>query len=525
MPFERKTFQEITDDILAQLTKGVVNEQQDFEADRLLYPLKNPNVAEIVKVSGTVATKPYVFLEGSDFRLSGDGVEWLEGGAHPDEHAPFFVNYTLDAPRTITDINPGSVTRTIVESIAREMEFLYLQMEQVYNLAYLDTAEGKALDRVVALLGIKRKGPGYATGEVIFGRKKEPEVVEVSDESHTYITGKQIELAHPYLREITVVNGQSGENPVVFAENTDFIREGNRLVWLEGGTLPDESSTILVNYGAYKKIVIPSGTQVSTNIPQPADRRVFVTLEDAELLPNADGVWEANVPARAVTPGRRSNVHSRTLVLMPRPPRGMEYVFNPTDILNGTDAENDEDLRAKARKALHLAGKATTDSLQAAVEGVDGVIEVKVVDQVDGVPGLAQLIAYGGDEEEIRAAIDNTRAAGIRVDFSRPKEVPVDIDLTLRLEEGGDAGKASAGVRDAVSAYITASGLGEEVIINRIVRAALSVTGVLDVTGVAVNQKSVNLPLGTDGKSVVRDLSIRIGQDDSSSIQSGQRGV
>ncbi len=525
MPFEKKTFQEITDEILAQLTKGVVNEQQDFEADRLRYPLKNSNIAEIVKISGTVATKSHVFLEGLDFRLNGDGVEWLEGGAHPDDHTPFFVNYALDAPRTITDINPGSVTRTIVESVAREMEFLYLQMEQVYNLAYLDTAEGKALDQVVALLGMKRKGPGYATGEVIFGRKQEPDVVEVLEESHTYISGKHIELVHPHVREITAVTGQSGGNPVVFAEKTDFVLESNRLVWLESGTRPDETSTVYVNYGAYEKIVIPPGTEVSTNIPHPRDRRVFVTLEYAALLPNGNGSWEAMVPVRAAAPGRRSNVYSRSLILMASPVPGVEYVFNPTDILNGTDAEDDENLRAKARKALHLAGKATTDSLRAAVEGVDGVIEVKVVDQVDGVPGIAQLIAYGGDEEEIRAAIDETRAAGIRVEFSRPKEVPVDIDLVLRLEEGGDAGKASAGVRDAVSAYITASGLGEEVIINRIVRAALSVAGVLDVTAVAVNQKRLNLPVGTDGKSVVRDLSIEIEQDGGSTVSSVQRGV
>ncbi|MDG6258157.1 MAG: baseplate J/gp47 family protein [Methanomicrobiaceae archaeon] len=523
MPFEKKTFQEITDEILAQLTKGVVNEQLDFEADRLRYPLKNSNIAEIVKISGTVATTSHVFLEGTDFRPNGDGVEWLEGGAHPDDHTPFFVNYTLDAPRTITDINPGSVTRTIVESVAREMEFLYLQMEQVYNLAYLDTAEGKALDQVVALLGIKRKGPGYATGEVIFGRKREPGVVAVTEESHTFISGKHIVLAHPQVREITAVSGQSGENPAVFTEHTDFVREGNRLVWLEGGTRPDEASTIMVDYAAYEMIAIAPGTKVSTTIPHPEERRVFVTIEKAELLPNADGSWEATVPVRAATPGRRSNVYSRTLTLMARPLTGVEYVFNPTDILNGTDAEGDEDLRAKARKALHLAGKATIDSLRAAVEGVDGVIEVKVVDQVDGVPGLVQLIAYGGEEDEIRAAIDTTRAAGIRVEFSRPREVPVDIDLVLRLEDGGDAARATAGVRDAVSAYITASGLGEEVIINRIVRAALSVAGVLDVTDVAVNQKRANLPLGTDGKSVVRDLSIQVEQDGGNKGSSMQR--
>ncbi|MEM3342614.1 MAG: baseplate J/gp47 family protein [Thermoplasmata archaeon] len=71
----------------------------------------------------------------------------------------------------ITDINVGSVTRTIVESIAREMDFMYAELDHVYEAGFVDTASGKSLDLVVSILGIKRKSEQYATGSVTFSRQ------------------------------------------------------------------------------------------------------------------------------------------------------------------------------------------------------------------------------------------------------------------------------------------------------------------------------------------------------------------
>ena len=68
------------------------------------------------------------------------------------------------------DFQEGSVVRTLFESFAYEMAVLYEQMERVYLSAYVDSAEDTDLDKVVAILGIKRGEPEYAMGKVTFER-------------------------------------------------------------------------------------------------------------------------------------------------------------------------------------------------------------------------------------------------------------------------------------------------------------------------------------------------------------------
>ncbi|WP_257456355.1 baseplate J/gp47 family protein [Archangium lipolyticum] len=68
------------------------------------------------------------------------------------------------------DTNTGSMARTLAESYAREMATFYAMLELAHRSGYLDTAEGDALDNVVAVLGIDRARAGRLTGEVEFSR-------------------------------------------------------------------------------------------------------------------------------------------------------------------------------------------------------------------------------------------------------------------------------------------------------------------------------------------------------------------
>jgi uncharacterized phage protein gp47/JayE len=70
----------------------------------------------------------------------------------------------------LTDFEEGSVIRSLYETFAYELALLYEQMDLVYQAGFIDTATGAALDRVVAVLGIKRNEPDFATGEVTFQR-------------------------------------------------------------------------------------------------------------------------------------------------------------------------------------------------------------------------------------------------------------------------------------------------------------------------------------------------------------------
>ncbi|MBI1299349.1 hypothetical protein GC175_30840 [bacterium] len=97
----------------------------------------------------------------------------------------------------LTDYQEGSVVRSLFESFAIEMATLYEQLDLVYQAGYVDTAEGASLERVVAVLGIKRNEPDFATGEVTFTR--DPGFYEV--------------LAIPVGTLVTTVEDESQEPP------------------------------------------------------------------------------------------------------------------------------------------------------------------------------------------------------------------------------------------------------------------------------------------------------------------------
>ena len=77
----------------------------------------------------------------------------------------------LEERSPLTDMNIGSVTRTLVESIGREIFIMYEQLEAAYNAGFIDTARGPALDMVVGILGVQRKTAQFATGSVTFSRR------------------------------------------------------------------------------------------------------------------------------------------------------------------------------------------------------------------------------------------------------------------------------------------------------------------------------------------------------------------
>ncbi len=70
----------------------------------------------------------------------------------------------------LTNFEEGSVVRSLFESFAVELATLYEQMDLVYQAGFVDTAQGAHLDRVVAVLGIKRNEPDFASGIVTFQR-------------------------------------------------------------------------------------------------------------------------------------------------------------------------------------------------------------------------------------------------------------------------------------------------------------------------------------------------------------------
>lgn len=508
MTFVRKSYEEITDSILSQITKGIVNERYEHVRNRSKYRLAYPNVRSIVKIEGLVKGDGFIFRKGTDYRHKGNVLEWTRDGLQPDDRTQFKVSYKIDVPAGITDVNPGSVVRTIVESIALEMDYLYAQMDQSYKAGFIDTANRRSLDLTVSILGITRKSAGYAAGEITFGRRKEPASVEVQREAHAFDGKDRYELKKRMIRSIKKVDGTSAGSPAIFAMGSDFTISKGMIVWT-AGKKPDMGTLFYVDYVAYEPIIIPADTRVSTFSRKPENVKTFRTTKDAVLKKNKEGRWEVDIPVMAVTPGKEGNVFAGSVTVMPKPVMGVEYVINKKDILNGTDVESDEDLRERARHALETAGKATIMSLKSAVQGIDGVTgEVVVIDQPDGVPGVVQVIASGGNDQEIARVIEETRAAGIVVEFKRPINVPVDVRLSITVFEGIDAQAVKKDAEKMARRYMASLNIGEDAVISRIIKAVLTVPGVRDARGVTLNDKAENVDIKPDEKAELRIIEI-----------------
>ena len=168
----QRPFGEIVDDLLTSVVGGVVNEPLRFDVKSNRYPLAEPSIG-IRGVTGTFEKAHTQFQLDVDFLFSetDNALIWRDEGRKPDDDTDFYIDYFRrfsDSP--LSDINVGSVTRTIAEAMAREIAFVYQQVNQAYLSAFIDTATGKSLDLVVSILNVRRKTKEYAESLVTFFR-------------------------------------------------------------------------------------------------------------------------------------------------------------------------------------------------------------------------------------------------------------------------------------------------------------------------------------------------------------------
>lgn len=500
--YSRKPYQEIVESILNQITKGLTTETIVFRASQLDY-LMATQPKNIVSIEGIVNSKKHTFEKGIDYVfLEERGVLSWKGTVRPDEGTGFKVTYAFKEVSGLTDTSPGSVLRTIVEAIGKELDNLYDKMDGVYKSAFIDTAQGDALDNVVAAIGMKRKPPTRAMGFVTFWRNSDPPDIAISNETILFDGRDNYPLNEGPLKNITTVNGIVKGIQFSFTRAKDFemSKEKNSLMWLIGGAKPDTNTPFSVDYVVHEKIVVPRGALVSTSASEQSNVKLFETTHEATLQKSDTGKWEADVQVRATTYGQAGNVIAGTISLMPKAVTGIEHIVNRSNLAGGTDYEADDALRGRAKQALELAGKATIGSLRTALESIEGIQSPpRIRENPDGIPGLIKVVIDGGAEEEISKVIEETRAAGIRVEFYRPKVVSLDFELVIVPKVLGmppsklDALKALISTK--IKDFVSALRIDEDMVYYQLLSAVLGIEGVRDI-------KQMTIEIFRDGARV-----------------------
>jgi uncharacterized phage protein gp47/JayE len=282
--FVPRRYDEIIRDLMTTLTGGTARESLKAPAgDAVITPgkLRDRPVRRVSHLEGFVGTPdkqiPYRFT-AADFEListsgddtSKDAIRFRDGGRRPLPNTDLTVNYypVQTPPVPLNDLNVGSVVRTLLETVALEMAVMYQQLQVVYDSAFIETAEGRSLDKVVALVGVRRLAGGHPVVKVRFerragsaGRITIPAGTAITDDSgNRYLTNEELVL-------------EPGES------TRDVLAAG------------ESPGTAEVDTGALDRpeIVIAGIDKVSN--PEPS-RRLSQDESDDELRRRAQGAFE-----------------------------------------------------------------------------------------------------------------------------------------------------------------------------------------------------------------------------------------
>ncbi|CQD22176.1 Baseplate J-like protein [Mycolicibacterium conceptionense] len=288
LEYTPRPYPHIVRDLLTTLTGGTVREavtapvagplQLNQLASR---PIRR--ISHLEGVTDVAGTPVPVRFTNADFDLADadndglpDVVVFRDNGRKPIPGTTLTVNYyptQIARPVPLTDLNVGSVARTVLETFAREIAQDEQYLNLIYRSAFLDTAEGSGLDKVVALIGVTRLPARHPLVEVRFSRNATTGG-KITIPSGTVVT----DAATPPARYRTV------------ADLTLEAGEQSRSVLAAGATV----DTAMVAAGALDRLETTLGGISTASNPAAAYRESAAESDDA-LRVRARGALHGSV--------------------------------------------------------------------------------------------------------------------------------------------------------------------------------------------------------------------------------------
>lgn len=232
----------------------------------------------------------------------------------------------------------------------------------------------------------------------------------------------------------------------------------------------------------------------------------YITLQSGVI---SDG--SVTLPASAVIAGPDGNTDENTISVITNPKTGISTVTNTKAFEGGRNTETDAEFRERYYLSVDFAGGVNIDAIVAEIyESVEAVISVTGeendtdIESESGLPPHSiEIIAYGGLDEEIAAAIYKRKAAGIQtygntsvpvitvsgttynVHFSRPTPVSVWVEISNLVTDRTFPLDGVEQIKQSIVDFIGANtrgglGIGQNVICVALPTEVLKVTGVVD---------------------------------------------
>ena len=468
MTYAAEPYAQFVDDLLTALTGGEVREQFRFRPEEAPFRLAAPApiLPATVRVHGLVDGQYTRFRAGTDFLKPGADktLAWLDpqsGARVPDAGSVFFVNYEHQAGNPLlTDRNPGSVTRLLAESFAREYAVLSRQLEAVYQSAFLDTAGGRDLEQLAALVGVERRRRLSATGSALFTRNS-PAPADIFIPAGTRLsTSQPPALAYETSEDRTLQRGNlSVEAPIT-------------------ARVPGAAGVVAAD--AVRVIDRPILGIASVTNPQ-ATRFAAADETDEQLRERCRRALETS---GAATTGAMLGALTTLPGLREKDIRIAEdYLAHPGVVKLSVALPEMSVAELDAAKLQAIALIEATQPLGVRVEhNIDAARPLG-----PATPGNGAVAAdpASGDPANIGAVDPALLLLPVHVDL-----VVTPVTLSLSADERG---RLLAQADAAVAAFVKDAGIGETLVYNRLVGRLMALDGVLD----------VSLALYPEGKSAL----------------------
>lgn len=298
----------------------------------------------------------------------------------------------------LTDINVGSIMRTILEAASIQDAEQYVQLQRVLDALSFETADGDDLDRRVDDFGLERLAAARATGNIqvtdtnittshktnLDGAQTAPGTGTIAvDDTTGFPTSGTLILSRdePLLRETVTY---SGTTATTFTGVSAFSNDH-----------PDNALVVLSQQGADE--TIPEGTTVYVAATSTVAQINFQTTEEGTVF-DGDTV-SADIPIEATQVGAAGKVAAGTITNFESVPFAGATVTNAEATIGGRDRETDSELVARTKIAIQSLSNATKEALESAaigtISGSQEVVTAKAIDRV-AEPGVVDLYIDDG---------------------------------------------------------------------------------------------------------------------------------
>lgn len=229
----------------------------------------------------------------------------------------------------------------------------------------------------------------------------------------------------------------------------------------------------------------------------------YSSAQNGYILPIA--VFSVTVPVKANIPGPNANVAAGSIGLIASAAPGVDTVTNAAALTGGATAESDAALRARFVTYIASLSKATEIAIGFAVSSLQLGAEYTILENTDttgatvygfflvtvddgtGTPSQSLLNAAG-------AAIENTRAAGIRYGILPPIIINVNVSFSVFIAPGYDQNATVGLAGNAVTSYINALAVGVSLNYSKIAQIAYeSSPGILNIENLLLNSGRIDV--------------------------------